>query len=147
MNWFPTVLFDAEIRLQDNWVKLCIYWPVSRFPPKRRISNFVNLTIPGGIGPIQSQGKILVHLYKAIPSHDYWVKLWTYRPVSLFVSKWSCCKFVNFMISGRISPVQKRSQDKPVKKREMANHHNVNSPVRLLTEYSSSNVVQCTARL
>ena len=56
--WTGTpVLFDTEMRLQYHWVKLWIYRPVSWFSTKRRISKFVNLTISGGIGPIQSQDK------------------------------------------------------------------------------------------
>ncbi len=31
VNWFTMVLFDVKIRLQDHWVKLCIYRPVSWF--------------------------------------------------------------------------------------------------------------------
>ncbi len=58
VNWFTMVLFDVEIRLQDNWVQLWIYRPVSLLPLKWSTTNFVNLTISGGIGPIQSQDKI-----------------------------------------------------------------------------------------
>ncbi len=42
----------------DHWVKLRIYQPVSWFSSKRRNCNFVNLSNPGGIGPIQSQDKV-----------------------------------------------------------------------------------------
>jgi hypothetical protein len=48
----------SRIRLQDHWVKLQIYWPVSWFVCKWSSSfKFVNLSISGGIGPIQSQDK------------------------------------------------------------------------------------------
>ena len=57
VNWFTMVLHDVEIRLRNHWVKLWIYWPVSWFFSKRSFFKFVNLTIPVGIGPIQSQDK------------------------------------------------------------------------------------------
>jgi hypothetical protein len=44
VNWFTTVLFDVEI-------------PVSWFEFKKSPCKFVNLTISGGIGPIQSHDK------------------------------------------------------------------------------------------
>ncbi len=50
---FTMVLFDVETRLQKLW----IYRPVSWFANKWRIRKFVNLTILGGIGPIQSQDR------------------------------------------------------------------------------------------
>ena len=53
VNWFTMVLFDVEIRLQRLW----IYRPVSLFWCKQSSFKFVNLTISGGIGPIQSQDK------------------------------------------------------------------------------------------
>ncbi len=57
VNWFTPILFDVEIRLQDHWVKLWIYRPVSWFVWSENACKFVNLTISGGIGPIQSQDK------------------------------------------------------------------------------------------
>ncbi len=57
VNWFTTVLFDVEMCLQNHWVKLWKYWPVSWFAPRLSNCKFVNLTISGGIGPIQSQDK------------------------------------------------------------------------------------------
>ena len=62
VNWFftkvfTTVIFDVKIRLQDHWVKLSIYRPVSLLQAKSSFRKFVNLTISGGIGPIQSQDK------------------------------------------------------------------------------------------
>jgi hypothetical protein len=57
VNWFTMVLYDAETRIQDNWLKLWIYRPVSWFSFKARSFKFVNLTISGGISPIQNQDK------------------------------------------------------------------------------------------
>ena len=57
VNWFTMVLFDVEIRLQDHWVKLWIYRPVSWLSLKLSRFKFVNLTISGGMGPIRSQDK------------------------------------------------------------------------------------------
>jgi hypothetical protein len=51
------VVFVVEIRLPDHWVKLGINRPVSWFAFKKSICKFVNLTISGGIGPIQNQDK------------------------------------------------------------------------------------------
>ncbi len=57
VNWFTTITFDVEISLQDHWVKLWIYRPVSWFQRNSSFCKFVNLTISDGIGPIQSQDK------------------------------------------------------------------------------------------
>ncbi len=122
VNWFTMVLlFDVEIRLQDHWVKLWIYWPVSWLTPKARVFKFVNLTISGGIGPIQSQDKtakkgrwwtVLFDVKTRL--QDHWVKLWIYWPVSWLHCRSSSFKFVNLTISGGIGPIQ--SQDKTAKK-------------------------------
>ena len=57
VNWFTQVLFDVKTGFHDHWVKLWIYRPVSLFWCKQSSFKFVNLTISGGIGPIQSQDK------------------------------------------------------------------------------------------
>ncbi len=123
VNWFTMVLFDVEIRLQDHWVKLWIYWPVSWLFPKESHSNFVNLTVSGGIGPIQNQDKTTKKgsWWTGSPLFDveirlqvHLVKLYIYWPVSWFEPNKSRCKFVNLTISGGIGPIQ--SQDKTAKK-------------------------------
>ncbi len=48
---------------------------------------------------------VLVDGEKRLQIH--WVKSGNYRPVSRFSYKVSLCKFVNFMISGGIGPIQK----------------------------------------
>ncbi len=121
VNWFTTVLFDVEIRLQDHWVKLWIYRPVSWFSCKQSVCKFVNLTISGGIGPIQSQAAKKGRWWTGSPRSiwrllDHWVKAWVYRPVSLLEYSQSCCKFVNLTISGGIGPIQ--SQDVKTKQRK-----------------------------
>ncbi len=50
-------LFDIQICIQCYWEKNQKYAPVRLFFRKDRIVKFTNLTIPGGIGPIQSQYK------------------------------------------------------------------------------------------
>jgi hypothetical protein len=57
VNWFTMVLFDIEIRLQDHWVQLWIYRPVSWLEFSQSSCKFVSLMISSGIGPIQSQDK------------------------------------------------------------------------------------------
>ncbi len=52
------VLLDVEMCLQDHWVKLCIYQPVSLLEPNPSLCKFISLPISGGIGPIQSEEKI-----------------------------------------------------------------------------------------
>ena len=88
VNWFTMVLYDAETRLQDHWVKLWLYRPVSWFSSKRRICKFVNLTISGGIGPIQSQDKRA--------KKGRW---WTGSPwsINIYIMKTSLARTVNLV--------------------------------------------------
>ncbi len=112
VNWFTTILFDVLIYIQDHWVKLWIYGPVSRLLYNSRYLKFVNLTISGGIGPIQSQDKTAKKgrwWTGSIRLQEHWLKFWTYGPVSLLPNKLSSFKFVNLTISSGIGPIQ--SQD------------------------------------
>ncbi len=93
--------------------KLWIYRPVSLFPPKSSCCKFVNLTISGGIDPIQSQNETAkkrswfttVLFDVEIHPQDHGVKLWIYRPFSLLLGSQSSHKSVNSTISGGIELV------------------------------------------
>ncbi len=119
-NWFTTILFDVEIHVQDHWVKLCIYWPASWFSLNSAPANSPIWRFRAELALYkQSQdipAKKMMYWFTTVLFDveicilDHWVKLWIYRPVSLFPPKPSCCKFVNLTISGGIDPTQSQDQ-------------------------------------
>ncbi len=115
MNCFTTVLFHAEIRLQDYWVKLWIYRPISWFLSKRIYCKSVILTISGGIGPTESQDKAvkkeMVNCFTTIlfdvqiRLQGHWLKLQKYRPIRLLLNSRKYRKWINLTILGGIGPI------------------------------------------
>jgi hypothetical protein len=130
VNWFTTVLFAVELRLQDHWLKLWIYRPVSWFELKWSFCKFANFTMSGGIGPIQRHDKTAKKGWWWTKVHHglIWHRVTPSRSLSK-IAKISTCKLVfrkrkllqicQFDDFGRNCVFTKSRQNS--KKREMVN--------------------------